>query len=221
MLSPPELTHKHFFEKLDSLQTELINQQDSLEIKTQIHAAKKDIAEVIEYQTRGTMFHTGMQWHNEGERSSKYFFAWEKANAHKKVMSAIYLSDGTLTRDRQMILAEQAKNYRKLFRADTSIAFHLVNESGIKITDEDKMLLELPLNIEELHKVVKGMSSGKSPGCDGLGCEFYLCIWDLLAKPLLNALNYAFEANQLHLSAHRGIKTIISKKDRDIFMVKN
>ncbi len=59
------------------------------------------------------------------------------------------------------------------------------------------------------------MPNGKTPGCDGLPVEFYKVFWNKIKKPLHEALMYAGE---LHISARRGIITLIPKKDKDIKM---
>ena len=44
------------------------------------------------------------------------------------------------------------------------------------------------------------MASKKTPGSDGLPCEFYKVFWNDLAKILLNALNFSFETGALSIS---------------------
>ena len=57
------------------------------------------------------------------------------------------------------------------------------------------------------------MSSGKSPGPDGLPVEFYERFWGLLGRDLVNMLNYCFKHGSLSDSQRRGIIRILFKKD--------
>ena len=61
----------------------------------------------------------------------------------------------------------------------------------------------------------------KTPGCDGLTVIFYLYVWEHLENILFQAYNYAYERNQLHLLAQRVVITLIPKKQRDLYQVRN
>ena len=65
------------------------------------------------------------------------------------------------------------------------------------------------------------MASEKTPGSDGLPCEFYKVFWNDLAEILLNALNFSFETGQLSISQRRGIVKLIPKKDAELSLIKN
>ena len=66
-----------------------------------------------------------------------------------------------------------------------------------------------------------GMASEKTPGSDGLPCEFYKVFWNDLAEILLNALIFSFETGQLSISQRRGFVKLIPKKDAKLFLIKN
>ena len=66
-----------------------------------------------------------------------------------------------------------------------------------------------PLSKKECLEALKSMASEKTPGSDGLRCEFYKVFWNDLAKILLNALNFSFETGQLSISQKRGIVKLI------------
>ncbi len=57
--------------------------------------------------------------------------------------------------------------------------------------------------------------------CDGLPCEFYKFFWPKIKDVLYNALKHAYEKGELHISARRGVITLIPKKDKDINYIKN
>ena len=65
------------------------------------------------------------------------------------------------------------------------------------------------------------MASEKTPGSDGLPCEFYKVFWNDLAEILLNALNFSFETGKLSISQRRGIVKLIPKKDAELILIKN
>ena len=95
------------------------------------------------------------------------------------------------------------------------------NDNGPKLTDEERDICDRHLTLDELSNALKRMRSGHSPGCDGLGPECYLVFWDQLGPLSLNALNYAIEKGELHLSARRDIITLIPKGKKDPLYLKN
>lgn len=48
-----------------------------------------------------------------------------------------------------------------------------------------KKKLEADLTFEEVTAAVKGLSSGKAPGIDGLSSEFYKKFWTILGSDFL------------------------------------
>ena len=65
------------------------------------------------------------------------------------------------------------------------------------------------------------MASGKTPGSNGLPCEFYKVLWNDLAEILLSALNFPFETGHLSISQRRGIVKLVPKKDAKLALIKN
>lgn len=58
------------------------------------------------------------------------------------------------------------------------------------ISEEQKVNLNAPISKEELLEAITKMQSGKVPGPDGIGCEFYKDWHALLLEPMLNMLNF-------------------------------
>lgn len=65
------------------------------------------------------------------------------------------------------------------------------------------------------------MPNGKTCGCDGLNTEFYKMFWSRIGVILHAAIVRAIELEQLHLSARKGIITLIPKKNPDLMVLKN
>ena len=83
------------------------------------------------------------------------------------------------------------------------------------------MCLDRMLSFEEFTAALERLKLGKTSGCDGLSPEIYLILWDNIGKTVCNALMYAIEIGQLHLSARRGLITLIPKKGIDNRFLKN
>lgn len=59
-----------------------------------------------------------------------------------------------------------------------------------KATEDQKLQLNAPIPREEALIALKSMLSGKAPGPDGFGCEFYKEFSNILLDPLLSMLDH-------------------------------
>ena len=74
---------------------------------------------------------------------------------------------------------------------------------------------------EECLKALNEMECNKTPGSDGLPAKFYRIFWNDISDYLLNSFHYAYLRGQLSVSQKRGIIKLISKKDTELYFVKN
>ena len=81
--------------------------------------------------------------------------------------------------------------------------------------------MDLPITIKELYASLKGMPKSKTPDKDGLTPSFYLVFWDKIVTILYDVYLYAIQNKKLHLSARRGLITVIPKKARNTYMVRS
>ena len=91
----------------------------------------------------------------------------------------------------------------------------------IQRLSNDSKELGKDITFQELSSAVSKLKKDKSPGCDGLTAEFYQFLWSHIGETYYMALKEAIAMGQLHLSARRGIITLIPKKDRNVFILKN
>ena len=97
-----------------------------------------------------------------------------------------------------------------------------LNQTGIpKLTNEERNTCEGPLNTTDCLKALRSMQNNKSPGIDGLPCEFYKFFWKDISKIVSDSLNFAFENGELSIDQRRGLITLIPKKDKDRAFLKN
>ena len=92
--------------------------------------------------------------------------------------------------------------------------FQYTNASETKLTEEQKMELDQPISLAEMSKSIYEMSNDKAPGIDGLPIEFYKCFYDRIKSLLFDALKYAIQTKKLHLSARRGVLSLIPKRNK-------
>ena len=193
-----------------------------------IEKANKKIDEIkiglnkeMEYFARGAILRSKIRWYRAGEHNSKYFLNLEKAKSKGKIMNATKRHDGSITTNSKEILQIQSDFYKKLYTTNTRIRFDQINTNSPKLSQEQKETLEQPLQMDELAKAVSQMARFKAPGPDGLPADFYKMFFGKIKALLLDVFNEAIEMNRLHISARRGIITLLPKRQRDLLLVKS
>ena len=178
-------------------------------------------------RARGACIRSKVQWHEFGERSSKYFFNLEKRNYENKFITRLTKDDESCLTDPKEVLEEQRRFYSKLYSSQNPRVndprFNLLFTGVMikKLGNEQKETCEGLLTVEECKEVLKNFSKNKSPGTDGLTAEFYSFFWDLLSDTMVNSFNYGFQKGKLTVSQRQSIIRLIPKKDKDLSRLKN
>lgn len=70
------------------------------------------------------------------------------------------------------------------------------------------------IDAAEIFTAIKGCSSRKSPGSDGLPKEFYLKTWSIIRAEFVHIINDTLQGNSSK-EFHDGVIVLIKKKGRD------
>ena len=90
-----------------------------------------------------------------------------------------------------------------------------------KITNIMRMNLEVQISQKEIREAVFALKKGKTPGNDGIPAEFYQKFYHKLETFLTELYLEIVDAGIFHLSARRGVITLIEKQDRDPRLLKS
>ena len=172
------------------------------------------LQEYITSRTKAAIFRSKARWAKDGEHNSKYLYSLERSNFNKKTMSVLKMEDGTITSNPTVILNAQRLFYEQLFTANPEVKFELINTTDIWVTEEDSLSMDDDLTFDEVTKAMRLLKHGKSPGCDGFTAEFYQAFWLEIGPLYWCALQQTIQDKLLHLSARRGIITLIPKRTR-------
>ena len=178
------------------------------------------ILELEQYEIEGSMFRSRAHWIAEGEKNSKYFFALEKRNYARKLMTKLRGPQGEIT-DQHAILREQQSFYEALYTSNQDIRFNLTNTKNVVITENMKNDLEREVQLQECKMALESMKQDKAPGCDGLTVELYKCVFEEIQGDLYRMYMYCHEVGMLNSTARKGVISLLPKGDKDPTMLKN
>ncbi len=179
---------------------------------------KRELLKIDDDKVNGQIIRSKVQWHEEGERSTKYFLGLEKSRAVKKHAQKLMVNNGRIITNPEEILAAQAKFYETLYSQRSC-----GNEPGYEhffdhvetLSDTDKANCEGLITIGECEQVLKSFKNNKSPGNDGIPSEFYQFFWSEVGETVVQSFNYAYDNGELSTSQKQAIITLIDKgKDR-------
>ena len=170
---------------------------------TQLYHLRAQLDKITEYKTKGAIVRSRIRWHEEGEKSTKYFLNLEKRQ-HSKTHITKLKYDGREINDSDEILRSQRLFYKNLYTASSCDATY--NDLFFEDANLPKLdKLEVPLRNEECYNVLKECTKGKCPGSDGLSVEFYLYFWPLLGEEMTQSFNYALDWGQMNITQKQGI----------------
>jgi hypothetical protein len=90
-----------------------------------------------------------------------------------------------------------------------------------KVGQQDKELLETPVQLEELAIAVHDLPNSKTPGTDGIPIDFYKVFWGKIKHTVLSSINFAIEQKCMSMDQRRGVLSLIPKKGKDSRKLKN
>jgi hypothetical protein len=93
--------------------------------------------------------------------------------------------------------------------------------SAAKLTETEKLDLDLPLTIEELTASINKSNLKSAPGSNGISNKFIKRYWNFFKYPLLKYANYAFTTGRLTNSFRTADIKLIPKKGGDLRKIKN
>ena len=175
---------------------------------------KDELEQLRRPQIEGLIVRSRTEWHEEGERSSKYFLGLEKRNALRKCVATLKIGDQILTRTSSILTAfteNLSTKYNKQNTMPTTVDLFINRNVTVTLNDQERDSLDLPLSYEELTEAAVRTKKGKSPGSNGYTATFFKFFWEKLGPFLFRAFNTCSYTKQLISSHKEGIITMIPK----------
>ena len=160
-------------------------------------------------------------------RKSQHIFTTLQSNFDKKTIHCIEDDQGHELTDGRQIRQQITNFYEKLY---TSTVPSLSGQEWDDIyqttlngnlSDEERASLESDITEKECLTALKTMKPNKSPGCDGIGPEFYLKFWSVLEGKLIQTCKYSLSEGELSQYQRRAVISLLHKKGKDEKEIQN
>ena len=197
----------------------------SLELQQRTDELSQQLREIEDHLIKGNIIRSKIQWAEQGERSTKFFFGLEKHNSVKKHMRKVEIDNHVIT-DPKLIQHNQTLFYEQLYKSRQEKNYRIpetfFNSNFIeKLTEQERAICDRPVSVEECEKIMHTFKNDKSPGNDGLTYEFYKKFWVSIKLPLMDCYEYAFEHNELSASQKQSIITLLEKNGKNRMLLEN
>ena len=191
--------------------------EESLDI---LIKSRDDLDVLVSEKARGLIFRSKVNWINEGERNTKYFYNLEKLRAETKTCHSLLNSDGIALTEQKDILNEQESFYRHLY-AKGQDSFEIDYEPNKHVFEEHLAAKNQHFSQSEIATAILQLKNGKSPGPDGIGIEFYKVFWPDIKDIFYEMVNFMYEEKKMNPSSMKGIINLIPKPGKDTRFLKN
>jgi exonuclease III len=197
---------------------------NSVNTQVQIQTLQTQLEEIYLNEAEGAIIRSRAKWHEQGEKSTSYFFNLEKQRSANKNIKKIIKNGIEITNPTE-ILKEITDFYQNLYKNNDPPLqeenIFLSQNTIPKLDDTDQQSCEGTITLQECESVIKKFKKNKSPGNDGIPVEFYLEFWNEIKQPLINCYNYSFENGLLTTSQRQAIISLISKPGKDRTHIEN
>lgn len=145
---------------------------------------------------------------------------FNKKRRASQIIESILDGSGTCSSDYKLINDTFRKFYAKLYQSEQASNAKTLMEAFFSeldlpiISQDQKSKLNAPISAAELREAIQLLQTGKAPGSDGLGSEFYREFQSILLEPMMNMFNYSFECGILPPSLREANISLILKKGK-------
>lgn len=191
---------------------------------TNARIIQEELDNIISLETQGALIRSKIQWYEEGEKSTKFFFNLEKSKQEKKCIKSLIDDKNEILTDITDIISEAHNFYTNLYDnepCDLQLQNTFLGYITDTVSEEECAAADSGLSVEEVTFALSKCIHNKSPGADGLPYEFYLHFWEDIKDDLLDIFNCIFNNNILPDEWKTGLITLIPKADSDPRYIKN
>ncbi len=162
-------------------------------------------------------------------KTFEFLLTLEKKNYTNKLISTSKVN-GYFVKDLVNISKAQTNFYQNLYSErlnkqndnyHNSLDAFLTNNEMPKLNNEETIFSERSICKADILKSIKNLPSGKTPGSDGLPADFYNFFWCDIKCSLTQCIIYVMKHGELTIEHKWGIITLLPKKGKNRFFLKN
>ena len=177
---------------------------------------KKELNDLLMDKIKGAMVRTRAQTLEQGEKPTRYFLQLEKRIAKSKLITEVKIGENII-KEPLGIIREVRSFWKNIFTSEEAnldedaMDYFLIDTGLPRVPPDLVEHCEGPLSAREAKEALDAMKNGKSPGSDGLGCEFYKKFWHLFGDHFVAMINLCFLNGQLTESQRLSLITLLCK----------
>ena len=205
---------------IDDFDQRIVKNPNDNELRDQRNILKKQYDTLSLEKAKGAQIRARLQWAENGEKNTSFFLNLENSRQTNNTISNLRDKNGLTVNDDKAILDISEHFYDKLYTSkkpnSDNITEYLNKLNVPKLDNDDQQICEGTITLQECDQVIKELKLNKSPGLDGLPCEFYKATWPYIGEYLVNVYRECFNNNQLSPSQKQSVITLLFKKgDKD------
>ncbi len=192
------------------------------QLDTALSEKKLQLNNILYDKVKGALVRARFIQNKDIDGPTKFFFNLERKTNQGKSMVGLKQDDGVITYDSYEMRRIAVDFYSDLYEAnDTDSKCKDELFSCLKkLTPEQQEVIDSLITFQEVTQAVKGLSSEKAPGLDGLPSEFYKYFWNVIGKDYFEMLLGSLQTGSLPKSCSRAVLSLLPKKG-DLFCLKN
>lgn len=179
-----------------------------IEVKMELEKYERD-------KCRGAILRSKAKYALEGEKCTSYFLGLEKRRQSKTYIYEINSKKGEIITDYVEILERVQEFYGELYRrggVDEASMDEVLECVERELGEEDRMWCDKEIEEEEVVSAIEGLRSGKSPGGDGIGIEWYKAYKKEVAPILVEVYRVMERTGEVQNKMVEGVITLVFKK---------
>jgi len=163
----------------------------------------KELGTFLQEQVKKALIRARFCSIKDMDTPSTFFFNLGKENTTQQQMYHLRRHDGSITTDPVEIRKMSVDFYSQLYASENcnhESAEDIINDLP-KIESEQKKTLDNNITFQELTEAMQQLSTGRSPGIDGLTAEFYQRFWSILGEDFYEVLSECCQSRKLPISS--------------------
>ncbi len=182
----------------------------------QLHTSKDALRELEQQAYNAAAIRSRANWLLDGERPTRMFCSLEKQRQQQQLIPALqHPSRNQRVTDMDSLCDAARVFYQQLYTpeqpSDVAATERLIQHLP-QLSHEQHQRCDRPISLAEITAALEASPRNKTPGSDGLPCEFYSTFWRDIGPFLLEVFSAAIEAGQLPDSMYDGIICLLYKK---------